>query len=217
MELKKKVYLLGSIVSQNELMADYIRNKLGYDTHFDHISHLEKIIQNSNGHNILVMIDCSGKGIEDIWSITENKMDLSDKQAYLVLFNVMWEYENDIEREALARGVQGIFFDNNPLTMIEKGIETIFSGELWFSRKTMSQLLKDANINGNNWEDKSVVLTGREKMILRLITSGLSNPEIADSLGVSPYTVKTHVHNIFKKIEVPSRLQAALWAVTYMR
>ncbi len=55
-------------------------------------------------------------------------------------------------------------------------------------------------------------LTRREIEILDLIADGFSNQQIADELFISPHTVKTHLHNIFKKINVKRRLQAALWA-----
>ncbi len=56
------------------------------------------------------------------------------------------------------------------------------------------------------------LLTSREMEILTLISVGAKNEEIADKLFISPNTVKTHIYNIFKKIGVPNRLQAALWA-----
>jgi LuxR family transcriptional regulator of csgAB operon len=55
-------------------------------------------------------------------------------------------------------------------------------------------------------------LSSREMEILALISIGASNEEISEKLYISPHTVKTHLYHIFKKIKVPSRLQAALWA-----
>ena len=56
------------------------------------------------------------------------------------------------------------------------------------------------------------LLTPREKQILTMIAVGASNDEIADNLCISPHTVKTHLYNIYNKIRVPNRIQAALWA-----
>ena len=59
-------------------------------------------------------------------------------------------------------------------------------------------------------------LTPREKEILTLVALGYSNKTISDDLRISPSTVKSHVHNIFKKINVHNRFQAALWAAKYL-
>ncbi len=56
-------------------------------------------------------------------------------------------------------------------------------------------------------------LTARETQVLRHITLGLSNKEIAFSLKLSVDTVKEHVQNILRKLEVNDRAQAAVWAV----
>ena len=59
---------------------------------------------------------------------------------------------------------------------------------------------------------ESSILTPREVEILSMVALGFKNEDIADRLFISPNTVKTHIYNIFKKIDVPNRLQAALWA-----
>ncbi len=54
-------------------------------------------------------------------------------------------------------------------------------------------------------------LTPREREVLRLIASGRANKEIAAQLGISERTVKTHISNIFSKLELTDRTQAALF------
>lgn len=56
-------------------------------------------------------------------------------------------------------------------------------------------------------------LSQREQDVLRLIVAGQSNPEIARTLQVSTNTIKTHVRNIFNKLGVDHRLQAAVFAL----
>jgi DNA-binding NarL/FixJ family response regulator len=56
-------------------------------------------------------------------------------------------------------------------------------------------------------------LTEREIRILTLIAEGLTNADIAETLSVSQNTVKTHIRNIFSKLGVSDRTQAAIWAI----
>jgi DNA-binding NarL/FixJ family response regulator len=61
--------------------------------------------------------------------------------------------------------------------------------------------------------DDEIPLTNRELQVLRHVALGLSNREIGRSLGISIETVKEHVQNILRKIDVTDRTQAAVWAV----
>ena len=88
----------------------------------------------------------------------------------------------------------------------------MFDGELWLSRKAMSAYILKKNGHGNHSKENDHLLTPRETEILTKIAQGSTNDEIAEELCISRHTVKTHLYNIFKKINVPSRLQAALWA-----
>ena len=57
--------------------------------------------------------------------------------------------------------------------------------------------------------DKSLLLSKRQIEILRWIAKGKSNQQIAETLYLSPFTVKNHVQNILKKMGVKNRIQAA--------
>ena len=59
------------------------------------------------------------------------------------------------------------------------------------------------------------LLTDAELRVLRLIGQGLDNAAVAQSLNLSPNTIKTHVRHIFEKLQVSDRTQAALWAVRH--
>jgi two-component system NarL family response regulator len=62
-------------------------------------------------------------------------------------------------------------------------------------------------------EPRPPPLTAREEAVLRLITQGADNVAIGLELSISPHTVKQHVTNIFEKLGVHSRVQAAVYAV----
>ncbi|HVO73445.1 MAG TPA: response regulator transcription factor [Ignavibacteriaceae bacterium] len=61
---------------------------------------------------------------------------------------------------------------------------------------------------------KSVIMTKREKQVIELIADGLTNKEIAEQLHLSPYTIKSHVHNILEKLALHTRVQIARFAHT---
>ena len=83
--------------------------------------------------------------------------------------------------------------------------------------KTLQALTKEKqeNLLKSDEDEIKVTLSTRELEVLRLITEGLSNTEIADVLSISAHTVKSHVINIFNKLGVNDRIQAAVWAIRH--
>ncbi len=72
----------------------------------------------------------------------------------------------------------------------------------------VKKLLHIINANGKGRQSLPPLLTEQERNILRLIEQGLSNKEIADQIFVTSATVKTHIKNMYRKLDVNSRLQA---------
>jgi LuxR family transcriptional regulator of csgAB operon len=112
----------------------------------------------------------------------------------------------------MRRGVQGFFYREDELSLFLKGIKTLFSGEIWLSRDILVNLVLNSNITKMPSGQEKAGLTAREMEILALVSMGAKNFEIAEKLYISPHTVKTHLYNLFKKINVDNRFQAALWA-----
>jgi DNA-binding NarL/FixJ family response regulator len=136
--------------------------------------------------------------------------DTGAEGYYVAIFNMAagQPFGNDL----VKKGVRGIFYNDDPLANLAKGVPAILNGELWFSRKDLMKCILDSNSDNKMAMELKASLTTREREILILIASGINNSQIADNLNISRNTVKTHLYNIYNKIKVPNRLQAALWA-----
>ncbi|WP_043806004.1 helix-turn-helix transcriptional regulator [Desulfocurvibacter africanus] len=135
-----------------------------------------------------------------------------------VLFNVPTGL--DIERQALERGVRGIFRQNQPLKLLMRGITAVLEGELWYSRRAISERLRQNQLTQASPKRASAgkeMLSAREREVLLLIAQGLSNDEVGDKLCISLSTVKKHLCNIYAKLKISNRIQAAFWAVQNLK
>lgn len=121
---------------------------------------------------------------------------------------------NEIEYlyRAVEIGVNGYVLKDSESDVLIKAIRSINNGESYIQPNMASLLFKKINGELDN-QIKHNKLTKREIEVLKLITQGLLNKEIADLLCISEKTVKNHVSNIFKKIEVSDRTQAAVYAI----
>lgn len=118
--------------------------------------------------------------------------------------------------EWLRQGAHGIVDESTAevgFDLLDTIIDAVRSGILWAPRKILSRLLIDARTSSARPpvpEDDQRELSPREKELLGLVTLGLSNAEIATRLFISEKTVKGHLTNIYRKLEVSNRLQATL-------
>jgi DNA-binding NarL/FixJ family response regulator len=92
---------------------------------------------------------------------------------------------------------------------LRRAIKAAAVGQVQLSPQAAARLLREVRTPENG----KAALTERETEVLRLLAQGLSNKEIAQSLSVGEQTVKTHVSHILEKLAVPSRTQAALYAM----
>ena len=95
-------------------------------------------------------------------------------------------------------------------------VQSVLDGASWFDPSIAHIVLEAASnyqVEGTRANGKDYGLTSREAQILKLITEGYSNNEIANQLFVSINTTKAHVASILQKLEVDDRLQAALKAL----
>lgn len=197
----KAIYIAGSGMFQMELMARVLEDYTGALCKcVEELKDLDISKIKKENNEILFLVD------NGYFQTVKDRLSFQDIKV--ALFNI--EREKGVEHEITADDIKGLFYADDPVKQLLKGIVAIFKGELWFSREVMTGLvLKGSKPLKEKEKDQ---LTQRELEILSLIAVGEKNEDIADKLFVSSNTVKTHVYNIFKKINVANRLQAALWA-----
>ena len=136
--------------------------------------------------------------------------------AHIIGFGV-----DEVEGEVLAcaeAGLAGYVTSDASLDELIAGIERACRGELLCTPKMAAALFRtlEQRRRDEALQPKSVILTAREREVLRLVDEGLSNKEISSRLNIEVSTVKNHVHNLLDKLQVTSRLQAATRVGTHV-
>ena len=121
---------------------------------------------------------------------------------------------NEVEylMKAVDIGVDGYILKDSESAELKKAIFSIVEGENYI-QPSLIPSLNSKMIEKNRDEGKIESLTKRELEVLKLLAVGMYNKEVAEKLNISERTVKNHVSNIFKKIEVTDRTQAAVFAI----
>ena len=205
------ILIVGPRKLQNELMVSFIGQETGAEClAYEQIDLIQDSHQKTRNRTVVILMDCLEKGLEDSLIDLESVSNTFLSHHHVMFFNVT--PDQGIEEHAVRKGVRGVFYSQDPLEHFPKGVRAILNGELWISREVMSRFIIDGKGKELPGKKKPSILTPREIEIISMVAAGAMNEEIAEELYISPNTVKTHIYNIFKKINVPNRLQAALWA-----
>jgi two-component system, NarL family, response regulator LiaR len=109
---------------------------------------------------------------------------------------------------AIRAGAIGYLLKNTDPDELCRAVRAAGAGQVTLSPAVASRLVEEVR-----WPEKQESLSQREIEVLRLVAAGQSNKEIAQQLNVEENTVRTHVHNILRKLNLSSRTQAALHAL----
>ena len=111
--------------------------------------------------------------------------------------------------DAVRAGAIGYLLKDTDAHELRRAIKAAAAGQVHLSPQAAARLLREVRTP----EKSAEPLTERETDVLRLLAQGKSNKEIARELHIAEQTVKTHVSHVLNKLEVPSRTQAALYAM----
>lgn len=116
--------------------------------------------------------------------------------------------EDDRIFSAIHAGAMGYLLKDTQANQLADAIKRANSGEVQLHPEAAKRLIREVRV-----PDKVEKLTDPETEVLKLLSRGLSNKDIAVRMVLSEKTIKTHVSNLLTKLNLPSRTQAALYAL----
>lgn len=149
----------------------------------------------------IILLDINLPDISGLKVLEELKGTKQGVKVVMLTIHDDWEYVN----QAIRLGARGYLLKDMEAQSLYSAIRDVNAGKTYVHPNLAWDIIaqKDKNL----LMDK---LTSREKEILSLISKGFDNNDIADKLVISDKTVRNHVSNIYRKLEVSDRTQAAL-------
>jgi DNA-binding NarL/FixJ family response regulator len=121
---------------------------------------------------------------------------------------------DDYVFEALRAGASGFILKNAPPEDLIEAVRVVADGNALLAPSVTRRIINEfaQRTARNDLKNKLSSLTEREIEVMRLIAKGKTNSEIAADLFVGETTVKTHISNLFTKLDLRDRVQAVVYA-----
>ena len=163
----------------------------------------------------LILIDINMPEKDGLQAIQEiEKLELGCKIIALSGYD-----DSDLIFRAMKIGAKGYILKTMASAQLIHAMDEVAAGKIYLPSALSSRFFeyfqssfKEEN-RSNNEENLLNYLTGREEEVLDLLTQGNNYKTVAGKLFISETTVKTHVNNIFQKLQVNDRTQAVLYAI----
>ena len=152
----------------------------------------------------VVLMDLLMPVMDGITAIPLIRRDFPETEV-IALTSVL---EDEAVMKAMRAGAIGYLLKDTQAEELRRAIKAAAAGQVQLSPQAAARLMREVRA-----PESPEKLTERETDVLRLLALGRANKEIALELEIGEKTVKTHVSSILRKLGVPSRTQAALYAV----
>jgi LuxR family transcriptional regulator of csgAB operon len=204
------IYIVGPSLVQNQLLALFLEKKLTVACTCQTDLCVKEIIDTAPEGILILLLDCCISETAEFQKCLPAVSAAHTDNFRTALFSV--DPASRIEKLVHRHKVRGIFYKSDSRQVFLKGMRTILKGGMWLPRRILS-----ACVLSSSDDDHFVTpLSGREKETLWLAAKGFCNDEIAEKMSVSHHTIKTHLYHVYKKIGASNRLQAAVWAASYL-
>ncbi len=160
----------------------------------------------------VVLLDLGLEKANSLMLMSQLQKELSEVKV--IAMDILPDHVDIVE--FVKAGGCGFILKNAPLNDWTKTIKAVATGAKVLppilTQSLFTQIIELALDSGKDIPVDSVQFTHREREVVDLISKGLSNKEIAESLHIATFTVKSHVHNILEKLALSTRLQIAAFA-----
>lgn len=158
----------------------------------------------------VILMDINMPGMNGLQAIKEIKEDNIPSKIIVLTIHDDREYLF----KTIQMGAEGYVLKDAEPSVLVDAIRSVNNGQLYIQANMTKELVKEFNkiTLSDKAKNEETNLTAREMEVLELIAEGLINKEIAKRLYISEKTVKNHVSNIFRKLNVSDRTQAAIYA-----
>ena len=156
----------------------------------------------------ILLLDLRMRGKDGLEVLRELEAEGSAPRVVLLTAGL----EEDDVVEAIRLGVRGVVLKEMAPRLLIQCLRKVHAGERWLERRSTARALDKLLRREAGEREAAGVLTQRETEIVRMVAKGLSNKEIAWRLSITEGTVKVHVHSVYVKLKVGSRLALMRWA-----
>ncbi len=160
----------------------------------------------------VVVMDLNMPGISGVEAIRQISM-IAPLTRVIVL--TISDHEDDV-MDAIVAGACGYVLKDVSIEQLIIGIRAAATGESLISPAIATKVLQRVRATGSSRHEADLIhsqLSERETQVLKLVANGKDNARIAADLHISPKTVKNHISNILMKLQIDTRIQAAVYAV----
>lgn len=174
---------------------------------FNSVNHLDVIGEAANGAKALeciekerpdvVLMDINMDGKLDV--VTTEQIKQNWPEVKVIAFSM--HEEKQVIKRMLKAGASGYLVKSASHEELIKAIDTVVRGESYYSQEVLDTMTQSITSDEEDLHE-NVVLSSREKEVLRFVAKEFTNQEIADKIGISLRTVETHKRNLIKKLRV---------------
>lgn len=139
-----------------------------------------------------------------------NELKNSSLEVKVVILAASMDEEETID--ALKYGVKGVILKDMPAHLLIQCLHKVAMGGVWMEKESVGQAFEKMLHREAGMRRLTTILTAREIEVMKLVSGGLSNQQIAEKLIVREGTIKIHIHNIYRKLGINNRVDLTLYA-----